>query len=100
MTYELRGAQGLKKIQCPICEKADIEVNFAPPIKVTQATRGSAKRGSVTYRTKEKYEVLSGCMGCGATKKQIEEKLNNPSSVPTKNDVIERLKKAGLPTKF
>ena len=85
---------------CPFCEKKCVEVLYTPPRVDRVATRGSGKNGTTLVRTAEKYEVLADCPNCGKPKKDIEKVLREGESRSVDHQaMMERLKKAGLPTR-
>ena len=88
-----------KEIECPFC-KAKIKVLFKPSMLQFHISRVSAKTARVPYRTREKYEILvNKCPNCGKTKKEIEKALREGVPLPHE-EILKRLKEAGLPTKF
>jgi len=84
------------KLKCPFCQKETISAIYIPPVLQTAVSRSAAK-GSVTkfYKTKEKYEITSGCPNCGKSLKEVRKKLEGFGRDKEK-EVIERLKKQGL----
>ena len=88
-------------IKCPFCDKGSVKVIYKPPIKMEKIARGSAINKRTTVYTKEHYTVLEDCPHCGASKKKIEKALNSGEDYnrPSHKDILERMKKAGLPTR-
>ena len=92
-----------RKIKCPFCEKENINVTYIPPMKrETRQSFGRSHTKSVLIHIKEKYTVSEDCPHCGASKQKIEKVLNTGEDYkkPSREDVIKRLKEAGLPTKI
>ncbi len=52
--------------------------------------------------SKETYEVKNDCPNCGAKSNKIEKALNSGQDYkkPSINRILERMKKAGLPTRI
>lgn len=69
------------KITCPICGKNNVPALFYPSTIQIRSARGSGQSGKVTFRTKEKYEVLGNCPDCGQKKKTIQKVLDGKLSV-------------------
>ncbi|MCD6226238.1 MAG: hypothetical protein J7J93_00350 [Candidatus Aenigmarchaeota archaeon] len=85
-------------LECPFCNKKTIKAIYFPPV-LQSATSRSAAKGSVTkfYKTKEKYEIQSGCSNCGKSKKEIEKVMKEGKKDSNKEKkILERLKKQGL----
>ncbi len=83
-------------LECPFCHQETISAFYIPSV-LQAATSRSAAKGSVTkfYRTKEKYEITSGCSNCGKSLKEVKKKMEG-SEKEKEDKVIERLKKQGL----
>ena len=89
-----------RKITCPFCNRETIEALYTPRTKRKSLARCRTGSGSMIY-TKEKYEVLSDCPNCGKSKKEIQRTLNQGTGKSLSHkEMLERLKKAGLPTKI
>ena len=85
------------KLNCPFCGKSTIDAIFYPPILETKTAYGASRRGTITYYTKEKYEIQSGCSNCGKSQKEIEKALKEGiSDVEKEKKIFERLKAQGL----
>ena len=63
-------------INCPVCGKTRISVIITPSHIEVKTSRGSGQSASVPVRVAEKYDVLSKCSECGASKKAIQDVLN------------------------
>lgn len=89
-----------KIIKCPFCDQGDIRTlhNPASKRKSLARTRGGT---SPTLYTGESYEALEGCSKCGKSRDEIEKVLKGQEEVkpPSREDIIRRLREAGLPTK-
>lgn len=84
-----------KEIECPFC-KARIPILFKPSMLRFHVSRVSAKTARVPYRTEEKNEILvEKCTNCGRSKKEIERALKHGKEL-SNNDVLRRLRDAGL----
>lgn len=90
-----------KTMPCPLCDKGTVKVRHVPMLKKQQFASGSAFSKSTTTYTKEHYTVLENCPNCGASKKEIEKALSKGETKPIAHqDLLERLKKAGMPTRI
>jgi len=97
------GENKSKIIKCPICDDGDIRVIFFPASKRDNLTTTvGGRRSKVFSVTKERYEAENECPRCGASKKMIEKALNTGEDYnkPSKDKILERIKKAGLPTRI
>jgi len=84
-----------EEIECPFC-KAKIKVLYKPSMLRFHVSRVSAKTARVPYRTEEKREILvDKCPNCGKSKKEIEKRLKEGKQ-PTNEEIIRRMKEAGL----
>lgn len=90
-----------RMIKCPFCEKGNIATSYTPQTVVMKRSRCSAKTAYSPFVKAAKEEVLTKeCPNCGKTKKEIEERLRHGKS-PSREDVIRRMREAGLdPTKM
>jgi len=87
-------------LECPFCEKRVIKYLYKPASDRVRRARGSSISKTMTFWTKEKYEILSKkCPNCGKTKKEIEKRLKEGKLIPHK-ELIRRIKEAGLPLKI
>jgi uncharacterized C2H2 Zn-finger protein len=92
-----------KLIKCPICDDGDIRVIFIPASKKDNLTTTVGGRRFKSFSlTKERYEVENDCPNCGASTKKIEKALNSGEDYkkPSRESVLERMKKAGLSTRI
>jgi hypothetical protein len=84
---------------CPFCGKGFVKVMHKPPI-LNELHKRSWEGNKKSYRmSKEVYEVLNDCPNCGKTKKEIEKALKEGKQ-PTNEEIIRRMKEAGLPLKI
>ena len=91
-----------KIIKCPFCDNADINIVFIPATKKDNLTTTVAGRRSKVFSlTKERYEVENDCPNCNASATKIEKALNigEEYQKPSREKILERMKKAGLPTR-
>lgn len=104
MTWEIfKAAPESKTIKCPFCDKGDIKAIFYPETKTENlSTTVGGRRFKSFSLTKERYEVKNSCPVCGASAKRIEKALNSGQDYkrPSREKILERMRKAGLPTKF
>jgi len=85
------------KIECPFCKKLMVEAIYIPSTLQTAVTRVSAKTSTKFYRTKEKYEIQSGCSNCSKSAKEIQKALAEGKKDPEKDKkILKRLKEQGL----
>jgi len=89
-----------KIIKCPICGQGDITTLYTPKIMITRYGRAASNKKAITYFKDEKYQVLSDkCPNCGKSKKEIEKRLKEGKE-PSNEEIIKRMKEAGLPLKI
>ena len=92
-----------RKIECPFCDEYVIDVSYTPSMRTeSRQSFGRSHTKSVVTRSKEKYEVLEDCPKCGVSASKIEKVLNSGQDYkkPSRESVLERMKKAGLPTRI
>lgn len=87
------------KIACPFCKKETVTVVHRPPTVINKRVKGSGTTKSSSFRTKDEIKVISGCSSCKASKEDVE-KAFKQGKQPSHEEVIRRLKEAGLPTKI
>jgi len=103
MTWEIfKAAKEEKNIKCPFCDKGEIKAIYTPQIKMEKMARGSAVSKRSTQFTKEKYHVLNDCSNCSVSSGKIEKALNSGEDYrkPSRESVLKRMRKAGLPTRI
>lgn len=103
MTWEIfKTSKEEKNIKCPFCDKGEILVIYTPQIKMEKLARGNAVSKRGTHFRKENYHVLNGCQNCNASSGKIEKALNSGQDYkrPSRNKILERMKKAGLSTRI
>lgn len=89
-----------KTIKCPFCEKGDIFTIHTPRMMITTYGRAASNKKAMNYFKDEKYSVISDkCPNCGKSKKEIEEALKHGKE-PSNEEIIRRMKEAGLPLKI
>jgi len=99
MTYDLRKPEVIK-LECPFCGKQTVKAIHYPSMLQASSSRSAAAGRKIKYyRTKEKYEIASGCSACGKSEKEIQKALKK-RSVKDYTKRIEELRKAGLPTEI
>jgi DNA-directed RNA polymerase subunit RPC12/RpoP/rubredoxin len=89
-----------QEIECPFC-KAKIKVLYKPSMmRFTNSSSASAGTKRKAFRTPEKYEILADkCPNCGKSKKEIERALREGRQL-SNEEIIKRMKEAGLPLKI
>lgn len=104
MTWEIFKAEPEKKtIKCPFCEEGNIDVIFYPETKRDNITATVGGRRTRSFSlTKERYEVKNDCTKCGAKATKIEKAINSGQDYkkPSRESIVERMKKSGLPTRI
>jgi endogenous inhibitor of DNA gyrase (YacG/DUF329 family) len=87
-------------IECPFCKKLTIEVIHSPEVYSTQTIRVGSNKKTIPNLTPAKDQILTvKCPNCGKPKKEIEYALKH--GVPLSNEeIIKRLKEAGVPLKL
>lgn len=89
-------------VLCPLCDKGMIETIFYPETKRDNMTTTVGGRRFRAFKlTRERYEVNERCPVCDASPDKIERVLNSGKDYkkPSRDKILERMKKAGLPTK-
>lgn len=88
-----------KKIVYPFCEKGEIETLYFPAtVRFKKGTWGGSKPGVI--KSAERFFVLTQkCPNCGKSAKEIKRKLECESKPIPHQELLERLRKAGLPTR-
>ncbi len=88
-------------LKCPFCEKETVSALFIPSFFQAHTSRTSHQSKTTFYKTKEKYEVQSGCSECGKSTKEIQKALEQGVRNPEKDKkILERLKGSGIDMKF
>ena len=103
MTWEKYKERGLITVKCPFCDEGDIKVFYEPQQKRSNLTNTVGGRRTKVFRiSKEKYDVQNDCPHCNASKKKIEKALisNVNYNAPSREKILERMRKAGLPTRI
>lgn len=89
-----------KIIKCPFCNEGNIVTMYTPKTLIQKYARAASNRKRVIYYKDEKYVLVSDkCPNCGKTRKEIEKALKE-GIPPSNEEIIRRLKEAGLPLKF
>lgn len=95
MTCELKPLQHVN-LECPFCKKKAVKAVYHPPILQAKTSRISAGAKTTFYRTREKYEIISGCSNCGKSKKEVSKALKEGGK-RDKRKRLEELRKQGFP---
>lgn len=83
-------------VKCPFCENGDIATLYQPRTMVMRRSSCSAKTAYSPFFKDPVTKVLSEkCPICGKTKKEIEDALKHGKE-PSREDVLKRLREAGL----
>lgn len=62
----------INKVVCPNCGKEGVEARITPSYQGHSTSRISAKSVTKSYNVPEKTTIISGCLLCGKTKKELE----------------------------
>jgi hypothetical protein len=94
--YDVRTRE-VRNIECPFCKSESVKAIYCPPVLRIKRCR-SAAAGTKTkfYRTKEKLEVISGCLNCGKSRKEVIKALKE-KKIDLKRR-LEELKRQGFPS--
>ena len=90
-----------KLVPCPFCDDGTVRVIHIPFLKKDNMSSTVGGRRAKTFSSStENYQVLEDCPYCKATKEKIEKALNSGQDYkkPSRESVLERMRKAGLPT--
>ena len=87
------------ELECPFCKKGKIATFFVDSYNAGVVSRISAGRKEKTYKVPAEYKILGGCPECGKSKKDVQDMFDGNYREPrTKEQMVEYLKKRGLPT--
>ena len=89
-------SESVEEIECPICKKGKIRVNFISGWMEWKVSRIAAKSARTKFFHDPKTMVLDKCLNCGASKKDIKEAIEHGKQVPHE-ERVKRSKKSGLP---
>lgn len=92
-----------KLIPCPFCDNGVVRVIHVPFLKKDNISSTVGGRRSKTFSSSvENYSVLEDCPNCGAKSDNIERALNSGKDYkkPSRRKILERMRKAGLPTRI
>jgi hypothetical protein len=90
-------------IRCIFCDKGIIQTFFYPENKKDNLTTTvGGKKFKSSNVSCEKFEVVNSCNICGASASKIEKSLNSGKDykTPSRKKALERMRKAGLPTRI
>lgn len=83
-------------MDCPFCKQKVIQVMYEPSHLEFVYSHAAGKSVKKAFNKPEKYEILSDkCPNCGKSKKDIENSLKYGKE-PSNEEVIRRLREAGL----
>ena len=87
------------ELECPFCKKGKIPTFFVDSYLAGKVSRISAGKKEKSYNVPAEYKILDGCKECGKSKKDVQAMYDGTYSPPrTKEELLEYLKKRGLPT--
>ena len=92
-----------KLIPCPFCNDGVIRVIHIPSLRKSNiSSTVGGRRAKTGSSSAENYTVLENCPSCGASTKKIEKALNSGEDYkkPSRESVLERMRKSGLPTRI
>ena len=82
--------------ECPFCKEKTIKVMHKEEAFSARRTRCRAGRSTQNIKSPEKYEILvNKCSNCNKSKKEIEKALREGKEL-SREEVIKRLREAGL----
>jgi heterodisulfide reductase subunit B len=81
--------------ECPFCHNKTIKIMHKEGSFSAQRTRCRAGRSTQYIKNPERNEILSGCSICGKSKEDVEKALK-AGKEPSHEEVIRRLREAGL----
>lgn len=82
--------------ECPFCKEGKIKILHREETYSFQRPHASSNVKTIPKISPEKYEVFSEkCPNCGKSKKELEKALEKGKE-PSREDVIKRLREAGL----
>ena len=88
-----------ESVKCPLCQIGEIEVTTRAEYYSFSAARAFGKVKRIPVHHPEQIKVESNCPNCKARKAEIKEALEKGSSKRVSHEeMLERLKKSGLPT--
>lgn len=92
-----------KLVPCPFCDNGTIRVIHVPKLRKDNiSSTVGGRRAKTGSSSTENYTVLEDCSNCGASSKKIEKALcsGKDYKTPSRKKAIERIKRAGLPTRI
>jgi len=87
---------GKATFECPFCKKRTVVAFHHPAHREARTSRISAGAKTKWIMVPESYDILSGCSNCGATKEEIQDKIDGKEKI-THEERVKRLKERGLP---
>jgi len=87
-----------EKLKCPFCQIGEVEVTTRSEYYSHSSARAFGKVKQIPVYHPEQIKVESNCPNCKAKKSEIKEALEKGSGKKrTHEEVLDRLKKSGLP---
>jgi len=95
------GRKGQMELECPFCNKGRVKVFHKEGYLQGRKSHIAAGDKIKFYKMLDTYEVLEDCPNCGKTAREIQ-RVYETGVVrePTHEERLERLRKAGLPTRI
>jgi len=88
-----------KTVKCPFCRKGDIEVTMTLDWYSEGRAHSAGRSATIPQYYPEGTEVHNKCANCGKSKKELKETIERGQSrKPAHKELLERLRRAGLPT--
>lgn len=85
-------------IKCPFCSVGDIQVMTTLDWYSEGRAHAAGKSKMIPQYHPEKKEILDKCQNCGKSKKEIKDALAGVKV--SHENVVNRLKQAGMPTRI
>jgi len=93
---------GHAEVECPFCHKMGVKAFYKPSYLQARTSRISAGAKITYHRVPESYEIQGDCPHCGAKEKDIQKWYDGEyrEKKLSHKELVERIKKSGLPTKI
>jgi rubredoxin len=88
-------------VNCPLCNRGKIEITIIPEHYSYHSARAFGKVKRIPVVHPERVTIHNKCPNCGASKSEIKEALEHgQTKKKSHKELMERLKKQGLPTQL
>jgi len=95
------GRKGQIEFKCPFCKKGIVMVFHKEGYLQGRKSHIAAGDKIKFYKMPDIYEVLEDCPNCGKTAKEMQKAYESGvTREPTHEERLERMRKAGLPTRI